>query len=457
MSETKFIHEKWSSRTTFLMAAIGAAVGLGNIWRFPFVTGENGGGAFVLLYLLFIFGIGLPLIMGELALGRYGKMGALGSLQKIISENRLPKFWKIIGWFSILVPLLALTYYSVVAGWSMAYIFKAGGGGFAGLDAAGSGNIFATHLGSFGELTLWHSLYILGIVLVVARGVRGGLETVVKIMMPALFAILVLLAIYNMTLGDAAKTLNFLFAPDFSKITGEVVLLALGQAFFSLAVGVGALITYGAYLPEGIRLPRAASIIAGSDTLVALLAGLAIFPIVFSFGLPTGEGPGLIFVTLPVAFGQMPGGAIVAVLFFLLLTFAAFTSSIAMLEPCIAWLEDKGLSRKKMSWVAGLTCWIIGLMMVGSFNQWKEFYPLGFLPFFEGKTIFDVTDFFVANFFLPLNALLMALFVSWFVSSDLMKEQLDIRSDRLFALWQLLVRFVAPLAITVIMIQQFTG
>ncbi|MFC7048056.1 sodium-dependent transporter [Emcibacter nanhaiensis] len=457
MSETTFTHEKWSSRATFLMAAIGAAVGLGNIWRFPFITGENGGGAFVLLYLFFIFAIGLPLIMGELALGKHGKMGALGTLQKLIRENNLHPFWKIIGWFSILVPLLALTYYSVVAGWSMAYIFKAAGGGFSGLDAAGSGGMFNAHLGSFGELTLWHSLYILGIVLVVARGVRSGLETVIKYMMPALFAIVLLLAVYNMTVGNAAQTLNFLFAPDFSKINGGAALLALGQAFFSLAVGVGALITYGAYLPEGVRLPRAASIIAGSDTLVALLAGLAIFPIVFSFNLPAGEGPGLIFVTLPVAFGQMPGGSIVAVLFFLLLTFAAFTSSIAMLEPCIAWLEDKGLSRKKMSWLMGLACWAIGLMMVGSFNQWKDFFPLGFLPFFEGKTIFDVTDFIVANVMLPLNALLMALFVSWFVSSDLMKDQLDIRSDRLFTLWQLLVRFVAPVAITVILIQQFTG
>ncbi|WP_321395649.1 sodium-dependent transporter [Emcibacter sp.] len=457
MSETTFSHEKWSSRTTFLMAAIGAAVGLGNIWRFPFVTGEYGGGAFVLLYLLFIFVIGLPLIMAELALGQHGKMGALGTLQKLIRENRLHSFWKIIGWFSILVPLLALTYYSVVAGWSMAYVFKAATGVLNQTDAAGFGAIFGNHLGSFGELTLWHSLYILGIVLVVSSGVRHGLETTIKFMMPSLFLIILFLAIYDMIIGDATRTIEFLFSADFSKLDGKAVLAALGQAFFSLAVGVGALITYGAYLPDGIRLPRAAFIIAGSDTAVALLASLAIFPIVFGFDMPLTGDPGMMFVTLPLAFSQMPGGAVIAVLFFLLLSFAAFTSSIAMLEPCIAWLEDKGLPRRRMSWLVGLVCWAVGLLMVGAFNEWKDFHPLGFFAFFEGKNIFDVTDFFVANIFLPLNALLMAIFVSWFVSSQLMKEQLAIRSDLLFSLWRTLVRFVAPVAIAVILVNQVTG
>ncbi|WP_417320892.1 sodium-dependent transporter [Emcibacter sp.] len=457
MSETTFIHEKWSSRTTFLMAAIGAAVGLGNIWRFPFVTSEYGGGAFVLLYLFFVFIIGLPLIMAELSLGKHGKMGAIGTLQKLIRENNLHSFWKIIGWFSILVPLVALTYYSVVAGWSMAYVFKAATGALNQTDAAGFGSVFGGMLGSFGELSLWHTIYILGIVLVVSSGVRHGLETTIKFMMPALFLIILFLAAYNLAIGDASKSLGFLFSADFSKLSGEAVLAALGQAFFSLAVGVGALITYGAYLPQGVWLPRAAVIIAASDTAVALLASLAIFPIMFSFGMPLTGDPGMMFITLPLAFSQMPGGGIVAILFFLLLSFAAFTSSIAMLEPCIAWLEDKGLGRRKMSWIVGIICWVIGLIMVGSFNEWKDFHPLGFLSFFEGKNIFDVTDFFVANIFLPLNALLMAVFVGWFVSDRLIREQLEIRSDALFSLWRLLVRFVGPVAIAIILVNQISG
>jgi len=448
---------KWSSRSTFLMAAIGAAVGLGNIWRFPYITGENGGGAFVLLYILFVFIIGFPLIMAELALGRAGKKSAIGTMQDMIRQGHSP-LWKIIGILSLLVPLMGLMYYSVVAGWSLDYIFQALKGSFQNIDAQQSGALFGELQQSWPRLTFWHSLYMVGIIIMVSLGLRGGLEKTVKFMMPSLFFILVGLATYAMITGDGLKTLSFLFRPDFSKITGDVVLMAMGQAMFSLAIGTGAMITYGAYLPRDIKLPRVAKIIALSDTLVAMLAGLMIFPIVFQYGLAPQGGPGLIFTTLPIAFGQMPGGMVFAIFFFILLSLAAFTSSIAMLEPAISWFEDKGLSRVKMAWVTGGIAWAVGVTIALSSNILAHVRPLGLIPVFADKNLFDTMDYLVANVMLPLNALLLSLFVGWVMSRATLSDQLDLPLKKMpYQLWQFAVRFLAPVAIMIILYLKITA
>ena len=447
------VHESWSSRSAFILAAVGAAVGLGNIWRFPFIAGQNGGGAFVLVYIGFVLLLGIPLIMGELAIGRRGQGSAVKTMSRLAREENRSQGWQVIGWLSVLIPLIGLTYYSIVAGWAVDYVFQAAMGSFKGFGGEQSGAFFNELLASPLRMFFWHTLFIGFTILVVARGVRKGLEKLVKILMPALFVILLLMVVYAMFAADFKAGLSFMFSPDFSKLTLPIVLMALGQALFSLAVGVGALITYGAYLPENISLPKAAAVIAFADTMVAILAGLAIFPLVLGYGLDPGEGPGLIFVTLPVAFGQMPGGNIVGCMFFLLLTFAALTSTIGMLEPVVSWLvEHRGFKRWVMAVSAGLLAWMIGLFISLSFNLWGDIRPLGMFEFFAEKTVFDVVDFFVANIFLPINAFLIAVFAGWMMSKKAALEELGLTDGAAYSYWSFILRYVAPVAFGVIFI-----
>jgi len=446
-------HVKWSSRSAFLLAAIGAAVGLGNLWRFPYIAGENGGGAFVLIYIGFVIVLGVPLIMAELALGRAGKMSAIGTMVNMIRAGAHP-FWKLLGWLSLLIPLLGLTYYSIVAGWSLDYIYKAVTGVFAGVDGAGSGAIFQDMQDSWQRMTFWHTLHMVAVIGVVSLGVRTGLETAVKFMMPALFIILAFLSIYSMVTGNGAEAFHFLFNPDFSVVTGHTVLMALGQALFSLAIGVGAMITYGAYLPDDVSIPKAAGLIALADTFVAIMAGLMIFPIVFQYGLEASEGPGLIFATMPIAFGQMTGGLIFGTLFFILLAFAAFSSALGMLEPLIAWFEDKGMSRPLTSLATGVSTWTVGILIILSFNVLKDFR---LVPFVD-KDLFGLMDFTVANIMLPINALLLAVFTGWVMSHKTVSDQLGFPQDsQAFQLWRAGVKYIAPVSISVVVYMMAIG
>jgi len=447
MVQQASVHETWSSRSAFVLAAVGAAVGLGNIWRFPFIAGQNGGGAFVLVYVGFVLLLGIPIIIAELAMGRRGHQSPIVTMSNLARQENRSQGWQVIGWLSILIPLLGLTYYSVVAGWAVDYVFQSAMGSFRGFDGEASGEFFAALLASPWRMVFWHTVYIGLTVFVVARGIRKGLERAVKVMMPALFVILLLMVGYAMVVGDFQAGVNFLFNADFSKLTLPIILMALGQALFSMAVGVGAMITYGAYLHKNVSLPWAGAIIGIVDTLVAILAGLAIFPLVLGYGLDPGEGPGLIFVTLPVAFGQMPGGAIVGSLFFVLLTFAALTSSIGMLEPVVSWLEEhRGFKRPQMALLAGSLAWLVGLAIVLSFNLWGDFRPLGFISFFAEKTIFDVMDFFVANIFLPINALLIAVFAGWMISRKSTLDELALPDGLRYAYWRFIIRYIAPAA-----------
>lgn len=457
MSEATTQKVTWTTRSAFLMASVGCAVGLGNLWRFPYIAGENGGGAFVLVYIAFVFLLGVPLIMSELAMGRAGKMNALGTMKKIVAMGHSP-FWKSIGYISIIVPVLGLTYYSVIAGLSLEYIFKAGSGQFDGVDAAKSGAIFQEAQDNWPILIVWFSIFLFSTVAIISLGVKEGLEKAVKFMLPSLFIILIILAVYAMTTGDASAAVDFLINADFSKLTPRAILEALGQALFSLAIGVGGLITYGAYLDDGASLPRSAGIIALADTAVALLAGFAIFPIVFAYGLEPGEGPGLIFATLPIAFGQMPGGLFFGTLFFILLSFAALTSTIGMLEPIVAWFVDKGKSRAKMAWATGCVAWCIGMFMLFSFNLLADFQPLNFIPLYEGRNLFGIMDYTVANVLLPVNALLIAVFAGWAMTNEMATQQLGFAyGSNQLTIWRVMTKYVATAAITLVVYMMMFG
>ena len=444
-------HEKWSSTGTFLLATIGAAVGLGNLWRFPFMVGENGGAAFVAVYICFILLLAVPIIAAELLIGRRGKSSPVNTMRELARRENLSPKWQFVGWLSLAVPLLGLSFYSIVAGWSIDYVIKAALGVFQGMNTAGSEQAFDQLLASPTRLLVMHTLFISVTVLVVGRGLHRGIELIARYMMPLLFIILTLLVINSIVSADIKAGLNFLFTPDFSKLTPQVVFLALGQAFFSVAIGVGMLMTYGAYLPDEVSLPKSAAFIAVADTFVALLAGIAIFPLVFTYGLNPGEGPGLIFVTLPVAFGQMPGGWVLGLVFFVLLFAAAFTTAIGMLEPIVSFLEEhKGTSRPLMAALAGAFAWILGIGAALSFNLWEDFTPFDFIPLLEGKGVFNLLDFLVSNIMLPLNALLIAVFAGWFISREASLEELGLTHGVLYSCWRFILRYVAPTAILLI-------
>jgi NSS family neurotransmitter:Na+ symporter len=454
----EFHHEHWSSPRTFLLAAIGSAIGLGNIWRFPYITGVNGGGAFVLIYCLCILVIGLPLLMAELGIGRRGGQSPVRSMQILIEAEGRSPVWQILGWLAIITPTMGLMYYTVVAGWALDYAVGGVTGRFAGLDSGSSADSFADLTGNPPRMMLSHALLMLTTMTIVAFGIRKGLERAVKWLMPALGLILLMLVSYAAVTADFAGALKFLFQPDFFRVTPAVVLMAVGQAFFSVNVAVGAMITYGAYMPKHVSIPKVACVIAFADTGVALLMGLVIFPLVLTYGLAPGEGPGLVFVTLPIAFGQMPAGALFGGLFFILMGIAALTSTIGMLEPSVSWLEEhRGLKRAPMAFITGACIWLCGLAALLSFNVWAEFTPLDRFTMFAGKRIFDLLDFFVANVLMPGGGMLIALFAGWMMSRDSIREELGLDDRYLFAGWRFLVRFVAPVAIAAIFVMNLLG
>ena len=440
--------ERWSSRATFLFATIGCAVGLGNLWRFPYIAGENGGGAFVLVYLGFVLMAGIPLIMAELAIARRGRSNPVATTAAISHQESGHRRWQLIGWLSILAPLLGLSFYGVVAGWSLEYLLLAANGRFTGINPGQAAALFDDVLASPGRMLFWFTLVIVSVAAVVGSGVRRGIEAASNVMMPALFILLLGLAGYACSVGDASGAAAFLFKPDFSSLTAQGVLMAFGQCLFSLAVGTGAMLAYGAYLPPETSIPGAAWVIGLSDTAAAILAGMLIFPIVFSSGLDPGEGPGLIFVTLPMAFSEMPGGQIFASLFFLLVFFAAYTSGLGMMEPFVSWLEDRPRwNRRRAAMLTAAVVWFLGLAAVFSFNLWKNFTPLDMIPQMQGRTVFSILDYLVSNLILPINALMIALFAGWAIGSARMRKDIGIQSDLSWALWQFSVRLLAPVAI----------
>lgn len=440
--------ERRLSRAAFLLAAIGSAVGLGNIWRFPFMVGENGGGAFVLVYLVCIAAIGMPILIGMILIGRRGRQSPINSMYSLAQREGRGPAWGYLGWLTVAAAFLALTFFSVIASWALDYTYLSATGAFDGITAEGSNAMFDELKASPLRMSLWQAMFMGLTVLIVARGVKGGLEKAVKFMMPALFVILIILVAYAAATGEFAAAARFMFEPDFSKLTPSVLMQAVGQAFFTLSVGGGGMIAYGAYMRRKDSIVGAVVVIASVDTAVAIFAGFAIFPVVFAAGLEPAAGPGLIFVTLPIAFGAMPAGAFFGALFFLLVVFAALTTSISMLEPTVAWLEEnKGLSRPRMALASGALAWAIGLGTVFSFNLLSAFTPLDFLPAFEGMTIFRLIDYLVVIVLLPVSALLLAIFVGWKMSRASTLDELGMKDGFGFRLWRFLVRYVAPVAV----------
>ena len=443
--EKKSIHGTWSSRWTFILAATGSAVGLGNIWKFPYMAGDNGGGAFVLVYLACICIIGLPIMLGEIMIGRRGRSRPANSMKRLAAEANTSSSWTLLGATGALAGLLILSFYSVAAGWAMSYIFN----GFQNITAESSSLSFNNLLSSPSSLIFWHSLFIAITVFIVARGILKGLEKWINTLMPILFLIILLLCIYAMQTGAFFEGLRYLFMPDFSKINPQVLLEALGQAFFTLSLGMGAIMAYGAYMPANQNIGKTAVSVAALDTGVALLAGIAIFPIVFANGLAPSEGPGLVFVTLPIAFSAMPLGILFGTLFFVLLSIAALSSSISLIEPGVAWLiESLKIKRITATILLGFTAWFIGLFSALSFNLLSEFTILG-------KNFFDATDFLTSQIMLPLGGIFIAVFVGWIMKKEHVLDGLGLKEDLIFKAWYFSVRYIAPTLVGLVFLNFF--
>ena len=441
------IHGQWSSKLVFILAATGSAVGLGNIWRFPYIVGEHGGGAFVLVYLACILLIGLPIMMAEILIGRRGRQSPINTMATLARDEGLSRAWSLLGWLGVVAGFLILSYYSVIAGWALSYVFRAGAGSFSGQDADGVRAMFEGLVSDPERLLAWHTIFMVMTMVVVARGVRSGLEQAVRVLMPALLIMLVLLVGYAMAEGHFMDGFRFMFRPDFSRLSGNSVLVAMGQAFFTLSLGMGAIMIYGSYLSSRAAIARTSATVVGADTAVAILAGLAIFPIVFASGLEPGQGPGLIFITLPMAFGQMPGGVLFGTVFFVLLLVAAWTSSISIMEPAVAYLvENRGMNRVGAAAAVAGVAWLLGIGTVLSFNHWS-----GYTLF--DRTFFDLVDYLTSNILLPLGGLLIALFAGWRMTERSVMEELGIRRPLLFRTWYYLVRFVAPIGILLVFLR----
>ena len=445
------IHGQWSSRWIFILAATGSAVGLGNIWRFPYETAENGGGAFVLVYLVCIALVGLPVLMAETMIGRRGRQSPINSMKSLAEEEQCSRYWQLVGIFGVAAGFLILTFYSVVAGWTLSYVFRALSGVFSHSSVAQIQNMFAALTSDPLRLLAWHTIFMAMTIIVIARGVKGGLEQAVRFLMPVLFALVLVLVCYSLTMPGLSQAIAYLFKPDFSQINPGTILSGLGHAFFTLSLGMGAIMAYGAYLPEHISIPRASLTIAALDTCVALLAGIAIFPIMFSYGLqPHEAGAGLIFKVLPIAFGKMPMGNIVGLLFFVLLMFAAWTSAISLLEPATAWLvERKGLTRVRAAAYTGGLAWVLGIGSLLSLNLWSEVKLFG-------MTFFGLMEYLSINIMLPLGGLLIAVFAGWFMSRVSTSEELNLTGYG-YKAWKLGVRFIAPLGVLLIMLHTLFG
>lgn len=453
MKTTNTISSRWSSRLSFVLASAAAAVGLGNIWKFPYVMGENGGGAFVLVYLLCIAFIGLPIMMAEVVIGRRGRHSPGYAAKAVAEESGKSPTWQIAGWLGMITGYLVLSFYAVIAGWGAAYVSKAAQGSFTGATAEQISNSFAALLASPIELTLWHSLIIVATVLVVGKGVNKGLERSVRFLLPAMVLLLIGIAIYSGAIGDFWQAFHFMFDPDFSKLSVNGVMIALGHSFFTLGLASGVVIMYGAYLPKETSIVQTSIWIAVVDTFVALLAGLAIFPLVFGFGLTPSEGPGLIFTTLPIAFSQMPAGALIGAVFFIMLVIAAFTSAIAMIESSVAFISEKfTLGRWPATLISGSVLWLLGQLTVHSFAgaSWTKLD----LSFFGRPlaSIFDLIDAMTSSFLLPLGGLLLALLAGWAMQRKFSEDELD-STKGLYDIWLLCLKYVAPIAIIIIFLQ----
>ncbi|MFP4180039.1 MAG: sodium-dependent transporter, partial [Spirochaetaceae bacterium] len=433
--------EQWTSRVAFILAAAGSAVGLGNIWRFPYLAGTNGGAAFLIIYLVLIVLIGYPLIVTEVTLGQKSHKNAIGTFKALAADTP----WWVVGALGVLAGFVILSFYSVVGGWSVAYFFKAITGSLT--TGTEFGAVFGELSSSAGEPLLWHAVFMLLTIGIIATGVVKGIDRAVRVLMPALFVLLLILVLRSITLPGAGEGLAFYLKPDFSNFTANSLLDAVGQAFFSLSLGMGCMITYGSYMRDSDTVGDNAGWVVGLDTLIAVLAGFAIFPAVFALGGDPSSGPGLTFITLPGVFAEMPGGVIFAALFFLLLTVAALTSAISLLEVVVAWLVDEHeWDRKKASILIGLLIFLLGVP--ASLSLGAVDITVG------GMAFFDFLDFLQGNILLPLGGLLTAIFAGYVWTAKRTREQANANPGKIkIGVWyDFLIKYLVPIAIAIVMI-----
>lgn len=441
------MHGVWSSRWTFILAATGSAVGLGNIWKFPYITGENGGGAFVLVYLLCIAVIGIPIMVGEVLLGRHGRMSPINSMRLVTKEAGVNSAWTAIGWGGVLAGLLIMAFYSVVAGWSLHYVAATATGTFTGATVEYSSTFFKDLLGNNRALLGWHTAFTVMTVLVVMAGVTRGLAMVARVLMPLLFIMLLLLLVYGMVQGEFSQALNFMFSFKFDELTPKSVLIAMGHAFFTLSLGMGAIMAYGAYMPANASIGKTIVVVGLLDTVVALVAGMCIFPIVFAHGLEPDSGPGLLFESLPMAFGNMPGGLVFGTIFFVLVVIAAWSSAVSLIEPGVAWLVESGkFNRVSAAAILGAVAWILGVSCALSFNLLADFKPALLLH----RTPFDFLDFLTSQVMLPLGGLFIAIFVGWLMSKKVLEKEMDAEGHQALGVWLFVLRYISPVLVMIV-------
>jgi len=439
------LHGTWSSRMIFILAVTGSAVGLGNIWKFPYIVGENGGGAFVLVYLICVVAIGMPVMMSEILIGRRGRRNPVATMSLLGKEEGSSRHWQWVGAMGVLAGILILSYYSVIAGWTLAYVMKSISGVFTGLDAAAVAADYSAFKSNWLLVVACHTIFMGMTTFVVARGVERGLEQAVRFLVPALVLLLLVLLAFAINSGHFGEGVRFMFTPSWDKLSWGGVLIALGQALFTLSIGMGAIMAYGAYLPEDTSITGASAAVVIADTVIAILAGLVIFPLVFANGLDPASGPGLVFETLPLAFGHMAGGSFFSTVFFILLSFAAWTSAIGLMEPAVAWLvEQFHRTRAQAALMVGGAIWVLGLGSALSFNLLED------VQFMAG-TIYDNVDYLSSNILLPIGALLITVFAGWVMCRNSTADELG-GAGVTYKAWRMLARFIAPIGILIVLI-----
>jgi len=431
--------ENWTSKLGFILAASGSAIGLGNIWRFPYITGTNGGAVFLIIYLALIFLIGYPIIIAEMTIGRKTQKNPIGAFKSLAPDSP----WWLVGSLGVLSGFVILSFYSVVAGWGMSYIFKS----FTTTSETNFTNLFTNHIASLGEPIFWHAVFMGLTILIISAGVVKGIQKVVKILMPLLLVIILLLIFRSLSLPGAMEGLAFYLKPDFSKITLQTFTDAISQSFFTLSLGMGAMITYGSYLSRKENINDSAAYVIIFDTLFAILAGLAIFPAVFALGFNPDAGPGLTFITLPAVFAEMPSGQLFGALFFILITIAALTSSISLLEVVVSYMVDeKDWPRKKAAYIIGCIIFLTGIPPILGYSVLSEVR-------FLGMDILDTYDWFSNSIFLPIGGLLTSIYVAyvWKAKNALKEANKSEGKVKLGNWFIVLLKYIAPAAIIIIL------
>jgi len=434
--------EHWASKFGFVLAATGSAVGLGNMWRFPYKAGEFGGGAFVLVYLAAVVAMGIPVLIAEFIIGRSTQKNPVGAF-KALRNN---KFWPLVGWLGVLTGFVILSYYCVVGGWILKYIFSSLTSTFQTGSAVGR---FENFLASPAEMILWHGIFMGLTIYIVRGGISSGIEKWSKILMPAFIILLFILMVNSLFSPGAEKGISFLLKPDFSKLTREGILEALGSAFFSLSLGMGAMLTYGSYLDKDTNISVSSLEIAFLDTFCAIIAGLMIFPIVFTYNMDPQAGPGLFFITLPEVFASMPAGRLIGITFFVLVAFAAITSAISLLEVVVSFIMDEfGWTRRKADYLLGFIIFLAGIPSALSFNIWSEFTAWG------GKNIFEILDSLASNFMLPVGGFFIAIFAGWVLTHG--EKEAEIKKAEnafhFYDIWHVLIQYVTPVALLIVLL-----